>query len=131
MAPVYLPDTAVASLAIGNLVYTYAQTVDVILIECKGTSSTAAQICNCQGQSEIICHYEDDGVRHDAPKFPKMFPFWPWPTFRTFTPKSSLNVFLDLLNVADIKQYLIYVDDKNFIRDVYSTGSDWIPGNLF
>jgi hypothetical protein len=35
--------------------------------------------------------------------------------------------FLDMLNVADIKQHLIYVDDKNFIRDVYSTGSDWTP----
>jgi hypothetical protein len=55
MAPVYLPDTAVASLAIGNLVHTYAHAVDVILIECKGTSSTAAQIGNCRGQSEIIC----------------------------------------------------------------------------
>jgi len=74
MAPVYLPDTAVASLAIGNLVYTYAQTVDVILIECKGTSSTAAQIYNYRGQSEIICYYEDDGVRAYVPKFPKMFP---------------------------------------------------------
>ena len=74
MAPVYLPDTALASLTIGNLVYTYAQTVDVILIECKGTSSTAAQICNYRGQSEIICYYEDDGFRDDAPKFPKLFP---------------------------------------------------------
>jgi hypothetical protein len=63
--------------------------------------------------------------------FQKCSPFWPRPTFRTFTPKSSLIVFLDLLNVADIKQYLIYVDDKNFIRDVYSTCSDWTPGNLF
>lgn len=74
MAPVYLPDTAGASLAIRNLVYTYAQTVDVILIECKGTSSTAAQIYNYRGQSEIICYYEDDGVRDYAPKFPKNVP---------------------------------------------------------
>lgn len=69
--PNYLPDTALTSLAIGKEVYTYAQTEEGELIECRGQMKLVrgvADIYSYMFTSHVIARHEDDEVAVDAPK---------------------------------------------------------------
>lgn len=67
----YLPDTALTSLAIGKEVYTYAQTEEGGLIECRGHLKSVGGVADIYSYSftnHVIARYEDEAVAVDAPK---------------------------------------------------------------
>ncbi|KAF4627645.1 hypothetical protein G7Y89_g10511 [Cudoniella acicularis] len=105
MSP-YLPDTALTALAVGKDVYTYAQTDEGVLVECRGQLKTVRgnqDIYSYQFQNHVLARYEDDEVPDSAPKL--------------FTPLAAACI--------GSTRYLFYVDDKNFIHGVQSRSTPW------
>ena len=68
----YLPDTALTTLSMGLDVYTYAQDVDGVLIECRGKLKIVRgkpDIYSFTLATPIFPRYEDDLVLTGAPKW--------------------------------------------------------------
>ncbi|KAI0195867.1 hypothetical protein F4808DRAFT_464114 [Astrocystis sublimbata] len=105
MSP-YLPDTALTTLSVGKDVYTYAQTDEGVLIECRGQLKTVRgtpDLYSYSFQNHVLARYEDDEVASGAPKL--------------FTPLAAAYI--------GSHRCLFYVDDDNYVRGVRSTATPW------
>ena len=131
----YLPDTALCSMVVGDIVYTYAQSETGSLHELHGTLeriNDPVETYSYESSTIVVRRYRHGVETDNAPKL-----FTPLAA-AAFTPRkadlktervSNLH-FRTHLTILTQKQYLFYVDDFNRVRDMVFRNGKWSQGTL-